>query len=334
MKDSSILLRLVHESLLKLGVDVEQIYRKCGVTLSHIQDTKSRLKHHANQVFWQVAEEVTEDPIIGVHVAENLPPYKGQVLEYLFLSSPTFGDGLKRALNYQRLLTDVAQSYLEVEGDDAALVLHTAIGENLNRHFTECITLGIIRFFQTVTNGEFAPVKVDFCFAQPEQVEEYRRIYGCDLTFSAAKNAIHFDRTVLDCRSLHAESELLSLHEKVAGEHVARLEQQDLVQEVRKIIGELLETQEVSLETVAAHLAMSARSLRSSLNTAGTNFNQILSDYRCLLAKRLLVRTNESVEEIVYLTGFSEPSTFYRAFKRWTGVTPVEYRKEKKNSRV
>ncbi|MFQ1046225.1 helix-turn-helix domain-containing protein, partial [Acinetobacter sp. NIOH-H-8] len=69
--------------------------------------------------------------------------------------------------------------------------------------------------------------------------------------------------------------------------------------------------------------------LRTQLSEANTSFQQILSDYRCRLAKKLLANTSESVERIVYLTGFSEPSTFYRAFKRWTNETPVEYRKRK-----
>lgn len=115
---------------------------------------------------------------------------------------------------------------------------------------------------------------------------------------------------------------------------MARLEQQDMVQEVKRVVGELLERQEVSLELVTQKLNMSARQLRSTLTQADTNFNQILADYRCMLAKRLLVRTNESVEEIVYLTGFSEPRTFYRAFKRWTDMTPIEYRKQKSGSRL
>jgi AraC-like DNA-binding protein len=58
----------------------------------------------------------------------------------------------------------------------------------------------------------------------------------------------------------------------------------------------------------------------------------LLADYRCTLAKRLLANTDETIDEIVYLTGFSEPSTFYRAFKRWTQVTPIEYRNQKKVS--
>jgi AraC-like DNA-binding protein len=72
--------------------------------------------------------------------------------------------------------------------------------------------------------------------------------------------------------------------------------------------------------------------LRSQLAEANTSFNQILADYRSRLARRLLARTAEPIEQIVYLTGFSEPSTFYRAFKRWTNETPVEYRKRKQQA--
>ena len=99
---------------------------------------------------------------------------------------------------------------------------------------------------------------------------------------------------------------------------------------VYRVFGEILETGQVSLEDVAERLDIKSRTLRTRLAEAGTNFNQLLADYRCNLAKRLLSGTDESIDEIVYLTGFSEPSTFYRAFKRWTSQTPVEYRNQRK----
>ena len=102
-----------------------------------------------------------------------------------------------------------------------------------------------------------------------------------------------------------------------------------MVGEVRRAIGSTLESGETTLETVASQLSITPRRLRTQLSQANTSFQQILSDYRCRLAKKLLANTAESVERIVYLTGFSEPSTFYRAFKRWTNETPVEYRKRK-----
>jgi AraC-like DNA-binding protein len=333
MRDGSILLRLVHEAMLQMDIDVNSIYRKCGVTLPLTENKQARLEHDANRAFWQAAEEVTQDPYIGLHVAEYIPLYKGQVLEYLFLSSPSFGEGLKRALSYQRLITDVAQSYLDIKDNHAVLVLDTKMGKNLSKHFNECSMVGMIKFFKGLTDNQFTPIYVDFLYEEPADLRDYHRIFDCELRFNQSRNAICFDAQVLGVKSPHAEPELLQLHEKVAGEHLAKLEQEDSVFEVKKIVGELLENQEVSLDLVAEKLNITPRALRSTLTLANTSFNQILSEYRCLLAKRLLVRTHESVEEIVYLTGFSEPSTFYRAFKRWTDMTPIEYRKLKRGSR-
>lgn len=104
-----------------------------------------------------------------------------------------------------------------------------------------------------------------------------------------------------------------------------------MVSQVRRVIAELLESGEVSLEVVAQRLDLKPRTLRTRLSEANTNFNQVLAEFRCHLAKKLLSQTDESIDEIVYLTGFSEPSTFYRAFRRWVGMTPVEYRRQKQN---
>jgi AraC-like DNA-binding protein len=65
---------------------------------------------------------------------------------------------------------------------------------------------------------------------------------------------------------------------------------------------------------------------KDQLKRASTSFSQVLNDYRHQLSIRLLLETDESIAEIVYLTGFAEPSTFYRAFNRWEGVTPIEFR--------
>jgi AraC-like DNA-binding protein len=114
----------------------------------------------------------------------------------------------------------------------------------------------------------------------------------------------------------------LQLHEQLAIEKLQELARYDLVGEVRRAIGSTLESGETTLETLAAQLNITPRRLRTQLSDK-YQFSQILSDYRCRLAKKLLANTSESVERIVYLTGFSEPSTFYRAFKRWTNETPL-----------
>lgn len=94
------------------------------------------------------------------------------------------------------------------------------------------------------------------------------------------------------------------MHEQLAIEKLQELARYDLVGEVRRAIGSTLESGETTLETVAAQLNITPRRLRTQLSEANTSFQQILSDYRCRLAKKLLANTNESVERIVYLTVF------------------------------
>jgi AraC-like DNA-binding protein len=334
MKDAGIFIRLVNQAMQNMGIDIASIYRKCGITPAHLTDTQLRTPHDANVIFWQAAEDITNDSFIGLHIAEHMPVFKGQVLEYLFLSSPTFGDGLNRALNYQRLLSDAAIGRLERNDEGMCLVIKTS-GDNVGvlRTFNDFVVYIIINFFNYVTENEFTPTRINFMYDAPSDISEYERLFHCPVFFNQLNNSIQFNEKVMSRASLHAESELLELHEQLADQHVAKLERQDVVILVSKIIGELLETGTVNLEVVAERMNIKPRNLRSRLSEADTNFNQLLSDYRCNLAKHLLVRTSESIDEIVYLTGFSEPSTFYRAFKRWTKMTPIEYRKLKSGSR-
>lgn len=327
LRDSGVMIQMAYQAMLSLGVDTVTVLSRMGITPSILEDRHARTPHDAQALFWSVLEEVTQDPDVGLHLGEHMPVYQGQVLQYLFLSSTTFGDGLSRALNYQRLLSDASHATM-AEAQGMAYLHVDSLNPNASglRHLSECMVLGLISFFRYVTDQAFAPAKIEFSHACGGSAQEHERVFGCQVQFECAQTRLYFDAQLLSLPSSHAEPELLQLHEKLASEHVAKLERQDVVARVYRVLGEILETGEVTLDEVANRLAMKPRTLRTRLSEAGTNFNQLLANYRCNLAKRLLTQTGESIDEIVYLTGFSEPSTFYRAFKRWTQMTPIEYR--------
>ncbi len=328
LTDSGVLLRLILQAMTRAGIDVPTLIQRCGLRLADLEDKRLRTPHAAQQQFWQVLQELTDDPDIGLTLARHLPAYHGQVLEYLFLSSPTFGEGLRRAMNYERLLSDALQGQLRRDGEVAILSLN--LPADSQRPFIELLAFGVIEFFRKLTADSFAPLALHFSFKHGASAEQYQALYGCPVLLGREENSLHFPAHWLDTPSPHAEPELLALHEQVASERVAELERQDLIYAVRKVIAEHLESGELSLEQVAEQLGLRSRLLRSRLASANSSFNQILGDYRCRLAKRLLAGTDESIDQIVYLTGFSEPSTFYRAFRRWTGQTPVEYRRSRR----
>lgn len=330
--DAHIFLRLAYQAMVNAGLPADEILLKAGIALSRLEESNlSRMPSAAQQAFWAAAEEVSGDPHIGLHLGEHMPLYRGQVLEYLLTSSPTFGEGLLRVMNFHRLLSDSLTGELVVEGDQCYLA--TLTDRRASRHFTECLAAGMIKFFKFVTDGHFRALAIHTEHSEGAPPSEYRRIYGCDVTLGCSEYRMYFNRDVLDYRIWQAEPRLLRLHEQIAQEQLAELQRFDLVSEVERAIGETLESGETSLESVARRLNIPPRRLRSQLAEANTSFNQILADYRSRLARRLLARTNEPIEQIVYLTGFSEPSTFYRAFKRWTNETPVEYRKRKQQQK-
>jgi AraC-like DNA-binding protein len=330
--DAAILFKMVYEGMRRAGFPVEEIFARAGVALSRVDD-KARTPNHMQVAFWKAAESVTNDPDLGLHLAEHMPLYRGQVVEYLFLSSASFGAGLRRALAYQRLVSDVLEASIHITDDQVFLSNTTSFyTDTLSlRHFSECFTASMLRFFRFVTDGNFNFTRIDFAFANGASPEEYQRIFGCPVHLGQSETRVYFDLKIMDQPLWQSEPELLRLHEQLALEKLQELVRSDLVSDVRRAIGETLESGEVSLDTIAERLNISSRRLRTQLSEAETSFQQVLSDYRMRLAKRLLSKTNESVERIVYLTGFSEPSTFYRAFRRWTDETPVEYRKRKQN---
>jgi AraC-like DNA-binding protein len=335
LSDSSFLIQLVYPAMQAMGLDVERIVSECRISTTLLQDRSSRFPHAAQQQFWRVLEDVSGDHHIGLHLADAVQVYRGQVLEYLFLSSPNFGEGLKRAQNYQRLVTDAMQFELHVGESQSKLVLAFAGDEDdddalIFRHRNECFARFLIRYFQAVTDGAFVADEVNLLHDAVGDADEYSKVMGCPVHFKQQEASLVFASSILATPSTHAEPDLLRLHEKLASKQLERLSRQDVVGDVRQIIAEMLELGQPSLESVAARLDMNERVLRARLTEAGTSFNQVLADYRCVLAKRLLARTDESIADVVYLTGFSEPSTFYRAFKRWTELTPIEYRQQKK----
>ncbi|HET8707466.1 MAG TPA: AraC family transcriptional regulator [Pseudomonadales bacterium] len=330
LTDSGVMLRLVYQAMCKLGLDANAVLTKIGASTEWLNDPHLRTPHAAQDLFWKAVQSVSNDPDIGLHLGENLPVYRGQVIEYLFLSSPTFGEGLTRALNYTRLLSDAVQGRL-IQGAERSYLV-SDISNSGFRQLTECAVAGIARFFEYVTENQFRLREIWFTHETGASAEEYQRVYGCDVKLGQKETRLYFDTALLAHPSHHAEPELLRLHEQVASEKVAALERQDLISNVKRAIGEILESGDVTLESVAGRLNMKSRDLRMRLQDAGTNFNQVFNDYRCRLARRLLAKTDESIDQIVYLTGFSEPSTFYRAFKRWVGETPVEYRKRKQQA--
>ena len=326
LTDDVALMRPVIDALRASGADPDRVLARLGLAPGELPS--GRFPHTAQAQFWKAAAEECGEEHVGLYLAAHLPAFHGLLLEYLFLSSETFGDGLRHALRYARLLSDTLSARLEVNG--AVAVLSLGMEQGSSRHFPEMLAGAVIRLFGALTDQEFRPLRVQLMHEEGAPPERYLEVYGCPAELGAERYALSFDAAVLAKPSRHAAPELLRIHESLARRQLAEVERLDLVRQVRELIAELLVNGGGTLEQVAGRLGMPPRRLRERLAMAGVRFNDLITDYRCRLAKELLLNTDERIEVIVERTGFSEPSTFYRAFKRWVGETPVEFRRRGK----
>ncbi len=334
MRDSGQFLLVVHEAMVKAGVDVDNLYTRLGYDAQKLPLRELRTPHQQQALFWQIAEAVSGDSDIGLHLCPHLPLFRGEVIEYLMFSSPTFRDGIERALKYVRLISDALSIRLIIDDQGPRIAV---IGSQLEapqlRHTEICVVYELIQFARSVTENRFAPplhVKLRCSRRSPQA--EYDAVFGCPVSFDGVESEIWFNPALLEYRSPRWDPDLLKLHEELAAKRLSDLHRRDLVERIRMVLSQRLELESCDLEDVADEVGLAPRRLRFELARAGTSFSQIVTDFRYALARRLLARTEEPIDNIVYLTGFSEPSTFYRAFKRWSGMTPVQYRERNRTS--
>lgn len=323
--DAGIFLWMTYQTMQKMGLDAASIFASVNLP-NQPPDKNIRRDNSTQQRFWTAAEEISQDTDIGLHVGKQMPPFRGLVIEYLFLSSSTFGEGLQRVLRYQALLTDVFSLSLTINEDKAIL----SGFEHPVRHYLECGIGVFLNFFKYITNNEFKPSLITLPYQQGASPETYQEMWECPVILDQTKGTIVFPSVLLNKTSPAAEPELLKIHETLAEQQLLNLEKHQLIHAIERLLSNgLLESGQFDQKLIAEQLNRNPRTLRADLQAINTNYEKILNQHREKLARRLLANTQETIDQIVYLTGFSEPSAFTRAFKRWTNETPSAYRHRK-----
>lgn len=272
----------------------------------------------------------TGDEDLGLKAAQASEVGDYEVVEYAAASAPTWRAALEVAFRYCRLMNEAADFRLEERDGTAYIVLQSTVP--LARPAKDFQTAALF-----VSSARWLPagvgqVTVWFSHPEPESLEEYRRTFGdVEVRFGQSWDGFVFDAALLDLPMPQADP---SLH-RVLRQHADRLLEElapgdSLIERVRADILATLKDASVGAETTAARLHMSRRTLTRQLGQHGTSFSELLEDVRRRLAVRYLQTTDHSVEDIAFLLGYSNAAPFVRAFKRWTGKAPLEFRRSQR----
>ena len=269
----------------------------------------------------------TADPGLGFEIGRHVKPRSYQVLGYAILTSATLQEAIQRLIRFEKLAGNLGQSRLEMDDARARLLWQCPIEGEPARYLREAAVTGWITFARQLVVDAPQPLRVCFRHPAPPDVQRYQDYFQCPVEFSAAFDGVEFSVEFLALPVQSADPGLSEMMQREARLQLADYDSQtNLVAAVRREIYLLLTEGEPTVEAVAARLGMADRTLQSRLRKHGFSFQQVVESLRRSLADIYLLDRRLSLTDISLLLGFSEQSSFTRAFRRWHGESPAQAR--------
>jgi AraC-like DNA-binding protein len=313
--------------LTSLKVDIDEFLCSLGVDPASVKTPDTRMPLETYLLIQEGAAEFTHDPYFGLHMGEFVEAGSWSILGYLMMNCKTLGEAFEKSGRYSRIIGNLIEASAHFRFNKVKIVFSTPPhAPKMSRHCFEAVFSGSVRMMRNLSGVKLNPVEIRFIYPAPESTSEYERIFCCPVFFGQKENSFTIDASVGNIPILQANPVLLAQFENYAQEFMAEIDRKDQnTRKVTELILSHMDDEKLSINSIAKEMSLSVRTLQSRLEEEGRVFSVLLQEIREALAKKYL-RENYTVEEITYLLGFSEPSVFRKAFKKWSGLTPREYR--------
>lgn len=270
-----------------------------------------------------------DEPTLGLSVGARIQPAHFGVLGYLTLCCATLADALTRLAEYERLVYDVNRVRVTPTADGVRLQWGDERGRP-GALVDECAIAALVAYARNITaRPDAAPLSVRFINPPPADLAPYRDWFGCEVGFAATTTVVDLPLALLAAPLRAPDAALHALLDGQARSLLARLPPaDDLESRLREVIAAALRYGEATLAGCAARLHLSTRTLQRRLDAAGSNFQQALDATRRQLAESWLADRRLKLAEIAHLLGYTDQAAFTRAFQRWTGRPPGQWRQQ------
>jgi len=318
---------LLAEALRQSGIDPAPLFDQAGIDISAAKDPDARVPTHRMLNLWSLAIEATDNPCIGLFASRHFQPAFLHGLGFSWLASDNLLDALNRLVRYSRLINTAIEFRVDTQAKTIDLVV--VVPDLFPNYVPAGLDLGMAVFLRMcqLTTGDFLlPSHVVLQRQKPCCSEQFTKVFGPSIEYSASENRLCFDRELFTRPLTTSNPSLARINDQAVVDYLARFDRSSISMKVRASIIELLPDGMPKQDNIAETLHVSLRSLQRRLKEEKTSFKHLMDETRYSLARQYLREHHRSISEITYLLGFSEPSNFTRAFKRWTGKTPAEFR--------
>ena len=321
--------RLACARLREFGKDPESIIAKAGATPLQVNDGTVRLEVAKEMKILELAAEELQDTLFGFHLARDFDLREIGLVYYVIASSDRLIDAL---LNGQRFCAIVNQGIrVDVVQDKQSIAIipdYVGVDRETDRHQIEFWLVTAVRICRQVTETRLAPRRIGIKHRRDDSPAEFKAFFGCDVDFGAEGDEIIFPATVASLPIAGRDRYLNDMLQTYAEAALADRPQAPttLRSTVEGAVTQLLPHGKANLVNVSRDLAIGSRTLTRRLGDEGLTFKKVLDESRVALAKRYLGERDLPLTEVAWLLGYNEVSAFFHAFKRWTGMTPRQFR--------
>jgi len=316
------------EAIGSAGADPDQVLRAVELDRAVLSNAEGFIPCSVFARLLEEAARATGDPHFGLHFGERFNVKNIGPLAYVVLNSPTVALADEHVARYMRLYNQAAKVFFTVEEQRAYLqyvLVDLGIAAPRQQHeYSMAIRLNTIRM---MVGSQWSPLEVRFAHEGPEQISEHLRIFRAPVLFGYPTNAFVVEREFLERQIPAADQRLYRIMKRYLERVLAEIPQEDgVLASIRRAVAESMREGDPNLARVAKKMAMSPRTLQRQLKERGMEFKELVADTRRRFALSYLRNRRNTLTEIAFLLGYSEVSAFNRAFKRWTGSTPLAYR--------
>lgn len=317
----------VARTLDAIGIDSAGIFAAAGIHEELSNDPMHRLPPDAMVRLYRVCVRETGDPYFGLQVARHAHLSNLHALGQGLAVSATLREFCLRLERYVGLVSKVAR--LRAADEDGEFSLWIEPQTEVCGEAEDCFLAFVVLSMRQLYKPGFKPLRVEFSRPMPQAGgAPYDDLFCAPVSYGNGCARLVFERAAMMVPLRGACAELAQVNDQIAAGYLAKLDRQDVITCVRQKIIELLDSGSCSRERVAAALGLSPSVLRTRLAQRGTGFQELLDSTRKELAYSYLSQSARTVTEVSFLLGFSDTGNFTRAFRRWAGVSPSEFRQE------
>ena len=304
--------------------------RRAGKLPKDFEQTSPRVSFGAAAAVWRHAIRVCRDPALGIRAAEHSLQRDPTLIDYLLRTSETLAQGLSDKAKFAPVEDELCRCEFHCDADTATFI-YRGSAEFYLPQVAEFVAARLVGAVRKLSANDESPLAVTFQHAAPSVTTTHRKFFRSVVEFGAPSLAIVYNADALRRPSRTSDPALNKLLLEYAEQKLTDVSRpRGPAERVRELVTQFWQHEQHRIPTrtqIARTLRITPRTLSRWLLADGKTYSDVIDEFRALAAARQLQRPEGSLSRLAELLGFKDQSAFTRAFRRWTGMTPGQYRR-------